>query len=163
MKPGNHTQHGFTLIELMIVVAIVGILSSVALPTYRDFTVKARVSEMLLATASCRSMVSEIVQSAPENAIPAAALQTACRFAETKMVRSGEVDANGVISIVGNEVSLGSAIEATTNTISLRPYIGEVPFAAATDGGKTITKWRCGPATNNGMHAKYLPGSCTSI
>ena len=57
----RNLQKGFTLIELMIVVAIIGILAAVALPAYQDYTVRARVSEVILAASSCRTSVTDTV------------------------------------------------------------------------------------------------------
>ena len=65
----KRVQQGFTLIELMIVVAIIGILAAVALPAYQDYTIRARVSEAVLATSQCRTAISEIYQTATATAI----------------------------------------------------------------------------------------------
>ena len=152
-------QKGFTLIELMIVVAIIGILAAVALPAYQDYTVRARVSEVILAASSCRISITDTVQNAP-GADVETALASACSVTATKMVASGSSDKDGVITVVGANAALGGSTSATANSISLKPYVGSTALAGKTDGGKTITEWKCGPAATNPMPLKYLPGSC---
>ena len=161
MNMKRSLQQGFTLIELMIVVAIIGILAAVALPAYQDYTVRARVSEVILAASSCRTAVTDTVSNATGTNI-ASVLDGSCTVSPTKMVASGSVNANGVITVVGNVTNLGGGgtIDSSHNAISMVPYVSGVALVGTTDGGKTISEWRCGPAATNPMPSKYLPGSC---
>ena len=154
-------QQGFTLIELMIVVAIIGILAAVALPAYQDYTVRAKASEVILAASSCRTAITELVQTSP-NADISAILPTTCTFTATKYVASGAVDADGVITVVGVEGTLGGDTTATANTIQMVPYFegGARVLEGTTDGGTVVHSWTCGPAATNPMPGQYLPGSC---
>ena len=162
-------QKGFTLIELMIVVAIIGILAAVALPAYQDYTVRARVSEVILGASSCRTSISETIQNYPTlpTAMLATVLPTACNVQPTKMVSTGSANGDGVITIVGNNANLGGQTSATANSISLTPQIssGTVANYSRTThgGGYTIYNWVCNSAATNAMPARYLPGSCRGV
>lgn len=154
--------HGFTLIELMVVLAIVGILGAVALPQYQDYTVRAKVSEMLLAATSCKTAVTEAVTTASQADV-SALLPKACETQSSQYVTSVAVDANGVITVVGNSSTLRGSTSSTANSISLTPIqTGSTKLVGTTDGGKSIASWTCGPATANGLELKYLPASCKS-
>ena len=162
MKASKMIQKGFTLIELMIVVAIIGILAAVALPAYQDYTVKARVSEVILAASTCRTGISDAVSNSPIADV-SAVLPSSCSVVPTKMVVSGSADANGVITIIGNHVELKGDTSAILSSISIRPFVGTttpVALKGSTDGGATISEWRCGPAKLLPLPLKYLPGSC---
>ena len=153
-------QRGLTLIEMMIVISVIGILGALALPAYQDYTVRAKVSELLLAANGCKSAVSEAISSSSDVNVTAA-LPKVCESQSSKYVASLTVDGNGVITVVGQHAALRGSTSASANAIALTPLqTGESAVNGSTDGGKPITGWRCGPASNNGLPLKYLPASC---
>ena len=153
-------QQGLTLIELMIVIAIIGILGALALPAYQDYSIRAKVSEMLLAVNGCKTAVNEANGSA-SSADVSAGLPSVCGSQSSKYVSSISVDANGIITVVGNHEALRGSTSSTANAISLTPLqTGDTAINGKTDGGKSIASWRCGPAVTNGLPSKYLPASC---
>jgi len=153
-------QQGLTLIELMIVIAVIGILGALALPAYQDYTIRAKVSEMLLAANGCKTAVTEAIGSASDNNV-SAQLPKACDSQTSKYVSGIAVDGNGVITVTGNHEALRGSTSASANAIALTPLqTGDTAINGNTDGGKPISGWRCGPASSNGLPVKYLPASC---
>ena len=153
-------QQGLTLIELMIVLAIIGILGALALPAYQDYTVRAKVAELLLAANGCKTAVTEAVTTAADANV-SALLPKACEPASSKYVTAVTVDGNGVITVAGNPDTLRGSTSNTAHSLALTPLLAaDQALNGQTDGGKAITGWRCGPAATHPMPAKYLPGSC---
>ena len=152
-------QQGFTLIELMIVVAIIGILAAIALPAYQTYTIKAKVSEAILAASQCRTTVAEVYQSASGTALPGAGEWGCETTTATKFVASVATDGVGKITVTTS--ADGSLGDAASTTIDLIPMAGNPPQAATANNiGEQITAFDCKPGTTSGIDPKFLPGSC---
>ncbi len=152
-------QSGFTLIELMIVVAIIGILAAIALPAYQDYTKRAKLTEVILAASGCRASVSEIYQASSSNPWPGAG-SFGCEIASgsgSKYVTSVVTDTTGKITATARNID---ANNIDGKTIDLTPWVAGAPALGATQAGQPIQQWKCGPGATSPIPAKYLPGSC---
>lgn len=141
-------QKGFTLIELMIVVAIIGILAAVALPAYQDYTARSQVSEAISLMSGPKGAVTEYWTNRGvfpgTNASAGLATNTSING---KYVNQVDVESGGVITATMRSSGVAKGIESKKLSLSPLTAAGSI-------------KWTCKKPTSNGLEDKYIPSSC---
>ena len=156
----KRVQQGFTLIELMIVVAIIGILAAVALPAYQDYTARAKVTEVMLQLDNCKTGVSEFIQA--NGVFPTDADQAGCDSkVATKYMAAGMAVDKATGAITSGKIQ-GVATGADGKVITLQPTTDAArtkAMAAATD---PIVGWSCGTDADADKY-KFFPAPCRQV
>ena len=168
----NKMQKGFTLIELMIVVAIIGILAAIAIPAYQDYTIRAKVTEGLNLADSAKTAVAESFQSGGVTGLTAAANSWNSSFAKTKYVTNIQVGTGTGIITISYDGTTAIPQLGANNTLVLTPFIsgtqlasagtisGNIDWACASAAASTASAQSMGSATLGTIFTKYVPTNC---
>jgi type IV pilus assembly protein PilA len=162
----RNVQKGFTLIELMIVVAIIGILAAVALPAYQDYTIRAKVTEGLALASTYKTGIADTFASTGPTGVVACTDAASCQrigvtyIANNKNVASIQTDATGIITIRYTT----AVVPANANGLQLVPQTNatapvDLNLSTPAAAGQAF-QWRCRPAATNAIQGKYLPANC---
>lgn len=147
-------HRGFTLVEVMIVVAIIAILTAVAMPAYQDYSIRTKMTEVMLAASACRTLITEVYHSS--RSAPAANGWGCESAISSKFVQKVETDGDGVISVT--VMGISSAVDGAKLTMAPLKA-ANTPARTPGDLGARIWGWNCGGAGTT-VNANYLPSPC---
>ena len=150
-------ESGFTLIELMIVVAIVGILASVAMPQFRDYAARAKITEALVQLTNCRNIIQEVYLSG--GSLPGIGNWGCEAENPSKFVERITTTDNGIVVLtVGGQIG---DLRLSQKDITMAPLNASNNVMTDIDMGTPVRRWRCGAvADGTDLNHNFLPSSC---
>ncbi|NND45836.1 MAG: pilin [Xanthomonadales bacterium] len=148
----KRNQKGFTLIELMIVIAIVAILVALAVPAYRDYTIRTKVGECINGAAVAKLQISEYAETVGAWPPDEDAAGTASPAGQSQFCSAFIYSANGIFEIDTNEPNIDSLVAAATIQPRMVPTIN----------GQGGVDWQCQQGSTDATAVKYLPSTCRS-
>jgi type IV pilus assembly protein PilA len=150
-------ESGFTLIELMIVVAIIGILASIAMPAFRDYAARAKITEALVQLTNCRNIIQEVYLSG--GSLPGIGNWGCEAENPSKFVERITTTENGIVVLtVGGQVG---DLRLSQKDITMAPMNSANAVMTDIDVGTPVRRWRCGSITDDtDLNHNFLPSSC---
>lgn len=154
----SRLQRGFTLIEVMLVVAIIAILAAIALASMQQYAIRSKLSEAILAMSACRTTVSEIYQGTGSTA-PGANGWGCESGIQSKYVQKLETSEDGAVTVTLTGIS--ASLDGKTITLIPLNAVG-VPATVAADMGTAVRAWICGGAGTT-ADLQSLPATCRGL
>jgi type IV pilus assembly protein PilA len=150
----NKIQKGFTLIELMIVVAIIAILAAIALPAYQDYMVRAKLSEVFVAGDACKNSIVEFYEG--QGHVPPNLTSSGCNDNQTKYVAATKI--TGAADVATIEIDTTPAVDL--GGAASKKYILQSSAKVQADNTSDVLEWKCDSSVLTDIPSKYLPSLC---